>query len=323
MAYSLTAERQVVTLLGAGSNPARSAPKKENNRKIKMFYIVAAVILSLITIGAAVFAATAKERKGYAVSAGFGVILLLTTLFNSVTSVAAREVGIQTSFGRYQGVLDNGLQIVAPWSKHEDFSTQVQFLDLDGDKWEDGAPVTFAGGGRGVVMATPRWRIDKENAGALWKKYKTFDNVRDRLVNSSAKDSFRAVVKNYSPNDALSKTRQIADEVKKDLAISLADDGIIIDSISIRDVKLDERSQASLDKIVQANNDIERAKAEQQRAKIDAETAKLREKEGSLKPEALLRYCLDVVNNWDVKKNGSLPAGFNCSSQVPFTVTNK
>lgn len=288
-----------------------------------MGYIVIAAILLLVLAGAIVFAKFARNKVGYAVAVGAGVLLIIVTAFNSVTSVGARNVGIQTAFGRYQGTLDNGLQIVAPWSEHEDFSTQVQFLDLDGAKWTDGAPVTFKGGGSGAIFATPRWRINENSAGDLWKKYKNFDNVRDQLVLSSAKDSFRAVVKDYTPNEALTMTREIASKVKADLAANLADDGILIDSVSIRDVKLDERSQASLDKIVQANNDIERAKAEQQRAKIDSETAKLREKTGSLKPEALQRYCLDVVNNWDVKKNGSLPAGFNCNSQIPFTVTDK
>ncbi|WMI33515.1 band-7-like membrane protein [Streptomyces phage Kenrey] len=293
-----------------------------------MGYIVFAsifVLIGLIALGVG-FAARNEpgvRRGAFGVTAGMFVLLLVVTAFNSVTSVGARNVGIQTAFGRYQGTLDNGLQIIAPWSEHEDFSTQIQYLDLDGEKDSDGAEVTFAGGGRGVVMATPRWYIDEQDAGQLWKKYKNFDNVRDQLVQSSAKASFRDVVKDYAPNEALVQTGKIADEVKANLQASLADDGVKIDSISIRTIRLDGRSQQSLDKIVQANNDIERAKAEQERAKIDAETAKIREKTGALKPEALQRYCLDVVNNWDVKKNGSLPAGFNCNSSVPFTVTNK
>ncbi|WNN94705.1 band-7-like membrane protein [Streptomyces phage Phredrick] len=293
-----------------------------------MGYIVFAsifVLIGLIALGVG-FAARNEpgvRRGAFGVTAGMFVLLLVVTAFNSVTSVGARNVGIQTAFGRYQGTLDNGLQIIAPWSEHEDFSTQIQYLDLDGEKDSDGAEVTFAGGGRGVVMATPRWYINEQDAGQLWKKYKNFDNVRDQLVQSSAKASFRDVVKDYAPNEALVQTGKIADEVKANLQASLADDGVKIDSISIRTIRLDGRSQQSLDKIVQANNDIERAKAEQERAKIDAETAKIREKTGALKPEALQRYCLDVVNNWDVKKNGSLPAGFNCNSSVPFTVTNK
>jgi regulator of protease activity HflC (stomatin/prohibitin superfamily) len=294
-----------------------------------MGYIVFAsifVLIGLIALGVGLAAKSEPGvRKGaFGVTAGMFILLLVITALNSVTSVGARNVGIQTAFGRYQGQLDNGLQIIAPWSEHEDFSTQVQYLDLDGDKWADGAPVTFQGGGRGVVFASPRWKIDEDAAGNLWKKYKTLDNVSDRLVRSSVKDSFRAVMTEYTPNDAREHVREVTEKVEADLARTLGDDGIKIDSISIRDIQLDDRTQASLDKIVQANNDIERAKAEQERAKVDAETLKIKEKAGNLTEGGLTDKCLTVMDKWDVKKNGNLPAGFSCNGVgTPFTVTNK
>lgn len=284
------------------------------------------VLVALVSLGVGLSAKNERGvRKGaYGVTAAMVLLLVIVTAFNSVTKVDARNVGIQTAFGRYQGQLDNGLQIIAPWSEHEDFSTMIQYLDLDGDKWADGAPVTFAGGGRGVVYATPRWYIDKEDAGELWKKYKTLDNVSERLVRSSVKDSFRAVMTEYTPNDARANVREITQKVEADLTQTLQDDGIKISSISIRDIQLDDRTQASLDKIVQANNDIERAKAEQERAKIDAETLKIKQKAGNLTEGGLTDKCLTVMDKWDVKKNGNLPAGFSCNGVgVPFTVTNK
>lgn len=254
---------------------------------------------------------------------GIVAVLAVTTLGMSITIVGSRSVGIQTSFGKYRDTLNSGFQLTPPWSATEEFSTRVQYLDLDGEK--DGVQVTFKGGGGGVVNATPRWRIDPDKAGDLWKKYKTFDTVRDKLVNSSAKDSIRVVTSNYTPNEARSgeNLRKVSSQIQDDLAKSLADDGIIIDSFSVKGITLDQRSQDSLDKVVSANNDIERAKAEQERARIDGETAKIREREGSLTGAALARYCLEVVNNWNVDRNGALPAGFTCAGGVPFTVTNK
>ncbi|AXH68825.1 band-7-like membrane protein [Streptomyces phage Comrade] len=302
----------------------------KNTKGIKMGYIVFAsifILIGLIAFGVS-FAARNEPgvRKGaYGVVAGMFVLLLVTTAFNSVTSVGARSVGIQTAFGRYQGTLDNGLQIVAPWSEHEDFSTRMQYLDLDGEKWSDGAPVTFSDGGSGVVFATPRWEISENGAGDLWKKYKNFDAVRDQLVKSSAKDSFRAVMTDYSPNEARAKVREVTAKVKDDLQSTLGKYGIKVDSISIRDIGLNKRAQDSLDKVVEAKNKIERAKAEQEQAKIEAETVKIREKSGQLTPEALANRCLDIMDKWSKNNNGTAPAaGFGCGSVgVPFTVTNK
>lgn len=289
-----------------------------------MGYIWFALALLLMALIALAVGRFAKQPVAYLVGGGLLLVLLVGTLQQSITSVGARSVGIQTAFGRYQGQLDNGLQLIAPWSEHEDFSTQVQYLDLDGDKWADGAPVTFQGGGRGVVFASPRWKIDEEAAGNLWKKYRTLDNVSEKLVRSSVKDSFRAVMTEYTPNDAREHVREITQKVEDDLVRTLGDDGVKIDSISIRDIQLDNRTQASLDKIVQANNDIERARAEQERAKIDAETLKIKQKAGNLTQGGLADKCLTVMDKWDVKKNGNLPAGFNCGNVgTPFTVTNK
>ncbi|QGH79027.1 band-7-like membrane protein [Streptomyces phage TomSawyer] len=290
-----------------------------------MFYLVVAVILMIVVLGGVGLFLFTRDKAALAVSAVGGAVLALITLVFSFTQVDARSVGIQTAFGKYQGTLSSGFQLTAPWSDHEDFTTRVQYLDLDGEKWSDGAPVTFKDGGSGVVFATPRWQIDEKSAGELWKKYKDFDSVRDQLVKSSAKDSFRAVMTEFTPNDARAQVRVVTEKVKSDLQDHLGKYGIKVDSISIRDIKLDPKAQNSLDKIVEAKNKIERAKAEQEQAKIEAETVKIREKSGQLSPEALASRCLDIMDKWSKANNGSAPAaGFGCNALgVPFTVTNK
>lgn len=291
-----------------------------------MFYLIVALLLVVVILGGIGASLATRDKGGFLVAIVGGVVLGLFTLVMSFTQVDARSVGIQTAFGRYQGTLSSGFQLTAPWSEHEDFTTRMQYLDLDGEKWSDGAPITFKDGGSGVVFATPRWQIKEGNAaGDLWKKYKDFDSVQNQLVNSSAKDSFRAVFTEYTPNDARAKVREVTAKVKADLEQTLNKYGIKVDSISIRDIKLDPKAQASLDKIVEANNNIERARAEQEKAKIEAETVKIREKSGLLTPEALANKCIEVMDKWSKTNNGTAPAaGFGCNFvQPPFTVTNK
>ncbi len=280
-----------------------------------MYFVFAGILafIFLASIGA-VFIDKADGGDGLggiATAIGSIVVLLVLTLAFSATTVSARAVGIQTSFGKYQATLSNGFHMTAPWSNVEEFSTQVQSLELTDNS---AVKVTYKGGGGGAVNATVRWRINTDDAENLWKKYRTFDHVRDRLVLSSARDSFRVIVSNYTPNDARSgeNIRPITETVKADLDKSLKADGVIIDSISIQNIELDANSQASLNKIVEANNNVERAKSEQQRAKIDAETARIRANAGVLSGPALVRYCLEVTNAWDTNKNGALPAGWNC-----------
>jgi regulator of protease activity HflC (stomatin/prohibitin superfamily) len=281
-----------------------------------LLYFVFLVILAVVAIVGLIAIVVDKSEGGSGVGgmatvAGSIALLVIVTLIFSATTVGARSVGVQTAFGQYKGTLSSGFHWTAPWANVEEFSTRIQPLDLDGN---DSIGVNFQGGGQGSVETTVRWYIDTDNAEKLWQKYKSFDNVRDQLVKSAAKDSFRVIIGKYSPNDARSgeNLRPITNLVKDDLDKTLAAYGVKVDSISVKGIALDSATQKSLEKVVVANNDIERAKSEQERAVIDAKTAEIREKAGVLSGPALVRYCLEVTNAWDTSKNGPLPAGWNC-----------
>lgn len=289
-----------------------------------MFILIILSILTLITLGTLGASLATRGDFPPGIPAAFGAVTVALTLFLSMTTVDARSVGIQTSFGRYTDTLDPGLQFVAPWSSVEEFTTRLQTVDMEG---KESVSVTYKGGGSGRVDATSRWAISSQQgpngAKALWEKYRDFDTVTATLVNREARDAVINVANDYVPNDARTKQDEIGTAVKERMAERLRPYGIVVDSVSILAVGLDPRTQASLDKIVAAQNDVERAKADNERAKIDGETARLREQTGSLTPEALTRYCLEVVNAWDVSKNGALPATFDCglgSGQTPVIV---
>lgn len=271
-----------------------------------MTYLVVGGILLVLALGGIGFAVWARERVWTVIAAGLVAAFVLTTLAFSATTVDARAIGIQTSFGKYQGTLSNGFHLTAPWSNIEQFSTQVQYLDVND------VPVSFAGGGGGTVNATIRWTINADKAQNLWQKYREFDLVRDRLVQSSAKDAVRTSVAPFTPTEAKdgANLAKVAEAIKASVQAAVDDDGVNIDSVSVTNVALDSRAQESLNRIVEATSNVERAKAEQERAVIDNTTAELRQQ--SLTPEANLRYCLELVNNWNVEKNGNLPATFNC-----------
>lgn len=281
-----------------------------------MFYVVIAVILLAVLLIAVGYSLVTREFGGFAVAGVVFLILAIFTGFCSATTVGARAVGIQTGFGRYMDTLEPGFQWTAPWSKVEQFPTLVQTLDLDNsDGSKDGnVSVAYQGGGDGQVNATIRWRIDTKDAEELWRNYQTFDNVSERLVKNSARDSIKSVVGKYTPSEARdgNNLRNISEAVKADLSQVLAQDGIAIDSVSIVRIDLGEQAQRAVDRIVEANANTERAKSENERARIDAETNKIREAEGVLTPQALQRYCLELTNSWDVAKNGNLPATWSC-----------
>lgn len=303
-----------------------------------MFYFVIAGVL-LVVFALSVISALVSRDKVPPVGAAVvsGLFLLVVTAIFSATTVSPRAVGIETSFGKYVTTLDNGFHWTAPWANVEEFSTMNQPLHVKeqevsfaGTKVTD--PVTkvttvSGSGGSGDFTGTVMWSIDPSGKGAenLWQKYRSYDNVKDNLVDKAFRESGRVAIGKYNPVEAKdgSNLRSINDAVLADLRANLAPRGIVVDSVTVTDIRLGESAQRSLDRIVEANANTERAKAEQERATIDAATQGIRQNSGSLRPEALQRYCLEVTNSWDQGKNGPLPAGWNCSGAQSLVVAGK
>lgn len=234
-----------------------------------------------------------------------GIIAGIILGLMSMTTVGARSVGIQTSFGKYTDTLPSGFHMVNPFSSVEEFSTQIQDLDLS-------VPVSFDGGSSGTAKLTVLWAIDAKDAEQLWKDWKTFDRVKTRLVAPAARTAVAADFSTYSPGDARDGGNRVT--IQKNVLAALKEsigNGANIRSIQLTDVQLDAKAQQAVDRITEATANTARASEDQKRAITEAETARIRQ--SSQTPEALQRYCLEVVNSWDASKNGQLPATFDCS----------
>lgn len=278
-----------------------------------MLFIILTIILAIafvISIGFAFVTAGGKIAAG-------AVLMLWLIIFGacSATTVSARSVGIQTGFGKYQGTLDNGFHWTNPTSSVEEFSTMVQTLKLDdGENNKSKVAVRFSGGGEGAVKATVNWQISDKEAKALWERFRTFDKVENDLVYAKTQDAIRKAVGGLAPNVALDGANldDIGTATKKNLQTATDDYGVVIVDVTVTNVEVDGRTQESISKTQAAQQDLARAELERQKAITEAKTAEIRKNSGILSPDANMRYCLDVVNNWDQNKNGHLPAGFNC-----------
>lgn len=301
-------------------------------------YIIVAVIaaVALLYFGASI---VFSNNKGAGIAGVVGTVVVfgIFSLLLSITQVDARSVGIRTDFGRYTETLKPGLQLTAPWSSVEEFTTRLQTTDLndlDGSRGnsvyvafsapkdvdENGVPKTgeksVAGGGNGNINAVVRWQISDnqsdQGARALWEKYKDFDSVSEKLVLSTSQDIIADVANDFPAGVASVNQTEIGNEVAKRLGTALQRYGVVVDSVSIKRVVLDKATTSSLQRIVDNINKTTAAAEEQKRAIIDNQTAALRQKTGALSAQANERYCLDVVNSWNVAQNGPLPATFNC-----------
>lgn len=267
-----------------------------------------------------------------AVSTAALVLMTIITLFMSATIVSARSVSVVTAFGSYAGTMKPGLNWAAPWADKESFPTVNQRLDLtdyDEDKG-DSVYVTFsapadpdnpdkaqtAGGGRGNISAEVAWRVSEETGDtgvyALWNRYVSFERVQTELVKAKAQDALGDIANNVPAFSATVNYAQIGTDAKARLNEVLKPYGIVIDSVSIKRIDLDPQTQASLQKIVDAINKTAAYAEEKKGSDIQNKILQDRAAAGALEEKANMRYCLDIVNSWNAKDNGALPATFNC-----------
>ena len=92
--------------------------------------------------------------------------------------------------------------------------------------------------------------------------------------------------------------------------------GIKVEGVAVTRVDLSDAVKAKLE---QKNSDKiqnDRAKIQQQTAVTEAETNRIKQQQ--LSELVIMNNCLELTNNWNVAKNGPLPAGWNCMAGTPF-----
>jgi regulator of protease activity HflC (stomatin/prohibitin superfamily) len=168
----------------------------------------------LILAAGAYWAATAgrSDNPGASrfagISAGIvGAILALLTCFSTVD---ARAVGIQTSFGKYRDTLSSGFQWTAPWSSVEEWTTRNQTLRFAGAKDDDDTAnyvtqpqITVRLGSQSIayVDLTATWVVGEDTKGieGLWRQYKTFEDMRHDFVLPTALGAVNTAFDGYNP----------------------------------------------------------------------------------------------------------------------------
>lgn len=289
-----------------------------------MGYIIPAAILALLAVlGVIAFflqPKTITEQRGYrdtvekpnpgrygalGLTALAVILLLLFTAVCSLARVEARQVGVETLFGKYTRTLQPGWQWQNPMAKVEKFDTKLQTTDVN-------PAVGFKGGGGGTQPANVQWEITSEEAEALWKDFGTFEDVKDRLVIKTTDDTIDRAMKEYTPAETLQpeNAAELRSTVKDELAKRLAPYGVTVRDVLMPTPNFNDKAREYLDRVQAAQSNLTRSQIEKETAENDAAADKIRNREAS--PESITLECLDTMRTWNDDNNGQLPAGFQC-----------
>lgn len=303
-----------------------------------MFWVfcVVAVLAGLAFTAGAGMRSNSDASALRGVGTLLGALAAILLFISSLTVVGSREVGIVTAFGKYQSTEGPGWHFTQPWSSVETFTTRVQSLDRKGTKvtlLADAAAGSSASdqdlsvpGGSGTVKATIRWQIDGEKrAENLWRGYKNFDTVKDRLVGPESDTSIQEVFGAQTATDARDgkNRRKLGKAVADNLQASLGGDGIKVLSVTITDVDLDEATEKRLSALAASSARLVQQRIDTQVAEEGARTNAARQGKRSIE-QAQTDRCLDIVAE-AVKSKAPLPATFDCDpgSNTSAVVTTR
>ena len=288
---------------------------------------ILALLVALGGIGWAVFG---DEGKGAGIGvAVVGVIVALLTCFSTVD---ARSIGIQTSFGKYRGALGPGLQWTAPWSSVEEWTTRNQTIDFaaddkdDRDNFRDEAAISVRLGNQSVAYVDGRvsWAVAESGTDAkaqeerikkLWSQYKTFDDMARDYAVPAARAATNAAFDGYDPFTALNdKTADnpyvpLAEWSKKITEILrplYADRGLTLVAVQVTQVKYDDRTEGKLREYADAVANTRIKAQDVKTAEQEALASKARATQAAPGCEALIR---DLAAKDQLK---NLPGGWQC-----------
>jgi hypothetical protein len=289
-------------------------------------------LIGLVAVPAAVIGTRGEQHSNAVVWGTITVfsVLGMLLLFNaSATLVPTRSIGVEVSFGRPVGKLDNGFHLVLPWHKVEKFDTRKKTIVMRGDgKDADAGCVNVRLGNQTtacVDVNRAQWNINPDgDIISLYRQFKSFDTIEHAVVMGQITNGLVNTLSDFDPlatvngGDAATKsTAQLSTEAltTTQAAIDQAvGDGVKLDLLQIF-VNYNDVTQQKL-------NDYAKAIAETRIAQQNGLTAAQNAKANKALTDAGAAYkdpgvqyqnCLNLIRDLATRNQlGQLPATFNC-----------
>ena len=262
-----------------------------------MFITALIAILFLAAAGGLIIGLIAREDTRFFALGGAavaGILGLLALLFSTATIVPTRDIGIVTTFGRPQGELSNGLHWTAPWQNVTNMDGAIQLEKFDHDN-----TLTVRLGNNSTANAdvTIQWRLDPAAAPSLFLDYRSFDGIKDNLVNKELAVALNTEFARFDPlapgaSDGAPLVA-ISQRVQADVQRAVGD-RVEIQKVFVPLVSYDKNTQDRINalNIEKANTRV--AEQREKTAEADAAANEKLRQSVSNDPNVLVSKCLDA-----------------------------
>lgn len=293
------------------------------------------VIGCVIFIAAVVIALIRCRQEDYLkVSIGIPIgLFVISAILIGAECIYTQDVGEAVVLRNFGGSLagyttDAGIKFKAPWQDALDWDIRNRLINFyrDADYTYDngsynGATVTIndSSGTKADCDVQVIYSINPDAVEKLYTDYGTQEAYVASYVSNDVRQTTRDCAGQFSTIQLLTDKESFAKSIQDTLTQRWADSGVVVESVSVQDIRYDQSITDAYAKAQSAQVEQQRAQNEQSTAKIEAETKKI-EAQGtadsnqilaeSLTDEVLKQHFIDAINNSDtvyVVPEGSQP----------------
>lgn len=224
-----------------------------------------------------------KKVLGGFTTAAILIFVIVVFLFCTVR-IPAGYVGVVYNMngGISDKTLSQGFHIVAPTQNVTTYSIGIEQSYLtsgkDGDSEDNESFEVPSNDGKGLTVdMTFTYRYDADRVADTFTRFKgqSGKDVKNSFIKPNIMSWTKEVTAKYSVIDLLGDKRaSLNSELTDYLKAKFEPYGIVIESVSLINIDPDEETRSAVQKKVNAQQDLELAKIEQQTANVNAEKEK-------------------------------------------------
>lgn len=223
-----------------------------------------------------------KSLGGFATAVIIALVVIV--LFVCTVRIPAGYVGVVYNMngGISDKTLTQGFHIISPTQNVTTYSIGIEQSYLtaskDGDSNDDESFEVPSNDGKGLTVdMTFTYRYDADRVADTFTRFKgqSGKDVKNSFIKPNIMSWTKEVTAKYSVIDLLGDKRAtLNSELTDYLKQKFEPYGIVIESVSLINIDPDEETRSAVQKKVNAQQDLELAKIEQQTANVNAEKEK-------------------------------------------------
>ena len=274
---------------------------------------------------------------------GVVVIVALVILW-PFYSVPTGSRGVVTQFGKIVGIEGEGLAVLPPWQKLNNFNIRAEQADIENAEGStaDTQPVQ--------VSLTVRYSIATDKVSEVYEKY-SHNGDLSSYVQTAAHEVFKAVTARYTAVDLVAQRAKVSNDISAALREKLTTYGAQVINIDMRNFSFSASYMKAInEKVTQeqlrlaAENKLKTVEAEQKQkvavaeaeakavratadgeayknitiAKAQADAIRVQSQALSQNKEILELRRIEVEQTKAHKWNGALPTSIYAGAPIPF-----